>query len=158
MREYIVSALILLCVSASSAQTVAAGWKVITDSKGFCQIAVPPEWALLGDNSGAAVFRDATTGIAVVTAQPGQAFKPLTASLLKMIGVPKEKIFENTVKRIFYQDKTSKNSEDPNAFSASVPASGSTCSCHVAVLPSVSEEVAKTIALSLGPAPEKSKT
>jgi hypothetical protein len=44
--------------------------------------------------------------------------------------------------------------EDPNAYSASVPGKAGTCSCHVVVLPSVPEETAKKIALSLGPAQE----
>jgi hypothetical protein len=158
MREYIVSALVLLCGSAASAQTVAAGWKVVKDAKGLCQIAVPAEWTLLDASTGAAVLHDAGTGIAAVTAQPGQAFQPLTANLLRVMDVPKEKMFENTAKRIFYQDKTSKNAEDPNAFSASVPGGGGSCSCHLVVLPSVPGDVAKTITLSIGPVAEKPKT
>ena len=158
MREYIVSALILLCGSAASAQTVAAGPKVVKDTKGLCQIMVPADWTFFEEKAGAAVFRDAGTGIAVVTAQPGQAFQPLTANLLRVMGVPKEKMFENSARRIFYQDKTSKNAGEPNAYSASVPGGGGTCSCHLVVLPSVPEEVARTITLSIGPVPEKSKT
>ena len=158
MREYVVSSLILLYTSAACAQTATAGWKVVRDSKSLCQIMVPPDWALMDQNSGAAVFHDAATAIAVVTAQPGQAFKPLTAPLLKVMDIPKERMFENSAKRIFYQDKVSRNSEDQNAFSASVPGNGATCSCHVVVVPGVSEQTAKTIVLSLGPAPEKDKT
>ena len=158
MREYIVSALILLCGSAASAQTVAAGSKVVKDSKGLCQIAVPADWTLLDANTGAAVFHDAGTGIAVVTAQLGQAFQPLTANLLRVMDVPKAKMFENTARRIFYQDKTSKNAGDPNAFSASVPGGGGTCSCHLVVMPSVPEEVVKAITLSIAPVAERRKT
>lgn len=154
MREYIVPTLFLLLLPVSPAQTLPAGWKVVTDSKSFCRIMVPPEWVPWADNSGAAVFRDATTAIAVVTSQPGQAFKPLPESLQKLLGIPKEKMFENTVKRLFYQEKTSRNSEDSNAYSASVPGRNGTCSCHVTFLPSVPEDIAKKIALSLGPAPE----
>jgi len=100
------------------------------------------------------VLRDATTAIAVVTSQPGQAFKALPESLQKLMDIRKEKMFENTAKRIFYQDKTSRSLEDANAFSASVPGKTGTCSCHVSFVPSVSEEIAKKIALSLGPVPE----
>jgi hypothetical protein len=155
MREHRVLTVILLWAAESSAQTVHADWKVIRDGKAHCQIAVPPEWVPLGPQQGAAVFRDSTTAIAVVTSQPDQVFKPLTASLIKILGVPKEKMFENSATRIFYQDKTSRNPDDASAFSSSVPAGGGTCSCHVVVLPSVPEEVAKKIALSLSPVPEK---
>jgi hypothetical protein len=148
MREHIVRALFLLCLPAWS-QTAPAGWKTIKDAKAVCQISVPPDWVPLGDNAGAAVFHDSTTAIAVVTSQPGQEFKPLNATLLKIMGIPKDKMFENGTTRIFYQDKGSRNSEDPNVFSSSVPAKGGTCSSHIVALPSITEEVAKKIALSL---------
>ena len=105
--------------------------------------------------SGAATFHDATTAIAVVTSRPGQQFKPLSPALLRTIGVPKEKMFENSATRIFFQDKTTRNPNDTSSFSASVPAKDGTCSCHVVVLPSIPEDVAKKIALSLSPVLER---
>jgi len=146
--------LFLSLLASAMAQTTPAGWKLLKDSKGVCQIAVPPDWEPLPETTGAAMFHDATTAIAVVTSQAGQVFKPLTETLQKLFGIRKDKLFENTARRIFYQDKISKRSEDPNAYSASVPGKGGTCSCHVVVLPSVPEETAKKIALSLGPTPE----
>jgi hypothetical protein len=154
MRKEVVLTLLLLLVSPTWAQSVPTGWKVVKDSKSACQIAVPSEWVPWADNTGAAVFQDTTTAIAVVTSQPGQTFKPLTEALQKSFGIPKEKMFENTAKRIFYQDKTSSHSEDPNAYSASVPGNGGTCSCRVVFLPSISQETAKKIVLSLGPVTE----
>jgi len=154
MREYIVSALFLLFVLPASAQTVPAGWKVVKDSKAACQIAVPPEWAPLSESGGAAVFHDPATAIAVVTSQPGQTFKPLTEAQLKTFDIPKEKMFENSAKRIFYQDRVSTGSEDPNAFSAMVPGKGGSCSFHLVFVPSITEEIARKIALSLGPVTE----
>lgn len=155
MREYTVYTLFLLSVLPAAAQTVPAGWKVLRDSKGACQIAVPPDWVPLTDSSGAAVFHDATTAIAVVTSQPGQIFKPLSESQLRVFGIRKEKLFENTVKRLYYQDKTSRNGEDSNAYSGMVPGRGGTCSCHVVFVPSITEDVARKIALTLGPAAEE---
>lgn len=155
MREYIVLALVLLSRLPAQAQAVPAGWKVIQDAKAACQIAVPGEWVTLGDNNGAAVLHDATNAIAVVTSQPGQEFKPLTPAQLKTFGIPKDKMFENSARRIFYQDKSSANSDDPNAFSMSVPAKNGMCSCHVVVLPSVPEDVAKQITQTLSPVAEK---
>ena len=148
--------LFLSLLASALAQTTPACWKIVKDSKGVCQIAVPPDWDPLSENTGAAVFQDATTAIAVVTSQAGQAFKPLPETWQKLLGIRKGKLFENTARRIFYQDRISKHSEDPNAYSASVPGKAGTCSCHVVVLPSVPEETAKKIVLSLGPAQEGS--
>jgi hypothetical protein len=152
MRKQVVLSLLFFLNLPTWAQTVPAGWTLVKDSKHAYQIAVPPEWAPWTDNTGAAVFRDSTTAIAVVTSQPGQTFKPLTEPQKKSFGIATEKMFENTAKRLFYQDKTSGHSEDPNAYSASVPANGGTCSCRVLFLPSISQETAKKIVLSLGPA------
>jgi hypothetical protein len=146
--------LFLSLLASALAQTMPADWKILKDSKGVCQIAVPPDWDPLSETRGAAVFHDVRTAIAVVTSQAGQVFKPLTEALQKLLGIRKDKLFENTLKRIFYQDKISKRSEDPNAYSASVPGRGGTCSCHVVVLPDIPEETAKKIALSLGPVPD----
>jgi hypothetical protein len=153
MRACRVFALVLLGCLPGAAQTP-AGWKTVKDAKSTCQISVPPEWTPFGENNGAAMFHDASTGIAVVTSQAGQDYKPLSPGLVKSIGIAKEKLFENTATRIFYQDRTSRSQEETSAFSSSVPAKGGMCSCHVVVLPSVPEDVAKKIALSLAPAPE----
>src|SRR4051794_28797802 len=115
MRECIVPALVLLSCLPASSQVAPADWKVIRDAKSECQIAVPPEWSPFGESGGAAVLRDPTTAIAVVTSQAGQEFKPFTAAFLKTMGVPKEKIFENSATRIFYQHKTSQGPDDTNA-------------------------------------------
>ena len=155
MRERLGSTLVLLFSFTAQTQTVPAGWKIIKEGKGACQIAVPPEWVPFGEISGAAIFHDPTTAIVVVTSQPGQQFKPLSPALLRTIGVPKEKMFENSATRIFFQDKTARNPNDTSSFSASVPAQNGTCSCHVVVLPSIAEDVAKKIALSLSPALER---
>jgi len=154
MREFTIFALVLLSSLAVPAQTP-SGWKTIKEAKSMCQISVPPEWSPLGENNGAAVYKDATTAIAVVTAQPGQEFKPLTAGFIHSMSLPAAKIFENSAKRIFYQDQTSRGPDDPNTFSASVPAKNGSCSCNVRFVPSVSEDVAKKIALSLAPVTER---
>jgi hypothetical protein len=154
MREYLVPALILLFAAAVPAQVVPAGWLTIKDSKSACQMAVPPDWAPYGEKGGVAIFRDVSTAIAVVTSQPEQAFKPLPEAVQRVMGIPKEKMFENTARRVFYQDRISQNREDPNAYSIAVPGKAGTCSGHLTFLPSISEEVARKIALSLGPAAE----
>jgi hypothetical protein len=148
------SSLILLFLQPVSAQVVPAGWQVVKDTKGVCQIAVPADWSPYGESKGAAVFHDTSTAIAVVTSQPGQAFSTLPDSLQRVLDITKEKMFENSAKRVFYQDKTSGGPEDTNAYSFSVPAKGGTCSGHLTFLPSVGADVARKIALSLMPVPE----
>jgi hypothetical protein len=158
MRECIVLTLILLCLPSASSQVVPAGWQIVKDSKNACQIAVPPDWSPYGDNIGAAVFQNVSTAIATVTSQPGQVFTPLSESLQRVLDIRKETMFENSVKRVFYREQTSKNQEDPNVYSFSVPGKAGTCSGHLRSLPSVSEDVARKIAVSLGPAQPRGGT
>jgi hypothetical protein len=152
MREYIAPTLFLLLLSSLHGQTVPTGWQTVTDSKKACQVAVPADWSPYGDNVGAAVFQEVSTAIVTVTSQPAQDFTPLSESMQKLLEIPKEKMFENSPKRIFYQEQISKNKEDPNGYSFSVPGKTGTCSGHVRALPGISEEVIRKIALSLGPA------
>src|ERR1017187_7622414 len=154
MREYMVPALILFCLPPLGAQVMPAGWQLVKDSKNACQLAVPADWSPYGESRSAAVLHDMSTALAVVTSQPGQTFAPLTEFFQKVLNIRKEKLFENTPKRIFYQDKTSAQADDPNSYTFSVPGKAGTCSGHLTFLPSVPEEVARKIALSLGPAPE----
>jgi len=151
MRYFRLVALFSSLQFLAPAAPIPSGWKLIKDSKGTCQIAVPEDWTP-SESGGSAVLNDASVGIAVVTSQPGQTFKPLTESLQKLLAVRKEKMFENTVKRIFYQDKTSKGPEDPNAYSVSVPGNGGTCSSRIVFLPSIPSELARKIVLSVAPA------
>lgn len=154
MREYMISALILFSLPYLYAQGTPPGWQIVKDPKNTCQLAVPQDWSLWGESHSAAVFHDASTALAVVTSQPGQAFKPLTEFFQNVLNIPKEKLFENTVKRIFYQDKTSANPHDTNSYTFSVPAKDGTCSGHLTFLPGIKEDVARKIVFSLGPASE----
>jgi hypothetical protein len=147
----VLAILFLSLLAIAREQTPPEGWKIVKDSKGVCQIAVPPDWVALFENAGAVVLHDPTNAIAVVTSQQGQTFQPLSEALQKLLGIRKGKLFENTAKRIFYQDKVSQKPDDPNAYSVSVPGKTGTCSAHVVVLSTVPEETAKKIALSLGP-------
>jgi len=147
--------LALLCLMLlASDHTAPSAGKLIKDVKGSCQILVPENWTPSNENTGSAVLQDSSNTIAVVTSQPGQVFKPLTESMQKLMGIPKNKMFENSTKRIFYQDRVARDLTDTNAFSTMMPGKNGTCSARVVFLSSVSEETAKKIALSLGPVPE----
>jgi hypothetical protein len=136
---------------AAAAGTTPAGWKTIKDSKGLCQIAVPADWTAGAENSGSAVLQDASVAIAVVTSQPGQTYRPLSDAMLKMMDIPKDKLFENSATRIFYKDRTGRDASEPSALSVMAPGKGGTCSSRVVFLSSVPEETARKIAVSVGP-------
>ncbi len=148
------AAVLLSLLAGVSVETPPAGWKIVKDSRGLCQIVVPSDWDEISAAAGAAVLHDTATAVAVVTSQPGQAFKPLSESLQRLLGIPKAALFENSPRRIFFQDKVSKRSGDPNVYDSSVPARSGTCSCHVAALPSIPGDTAKKIILSLQPVEE----
>jgi len=144
-----VSALFFLVAAAAGG--VPEGWKTIKDSKGLCQIAVPADWTPGAENTGSAVFQDASVAIAVVTSQPGQTYRPLSDAMLKLMNIPKDKLFENSATRLFYQDRTGRDSSEPSALSVMAPGKGGACSSRVVFLPTVPEETAKKIAVSVGP-------
>jgi hypothetical protein len=145
---------LILFVPAIEAQIVPTGWQIIKDSKSVCQIAVPSDWTPYRESAGAAMFTDSSTAMAVVTSQPDQPFRPLPESVLRVIDVPKARVFENSAKRIFYQDKVSKSPQEVNSYSFSVPGKTGTCSGHLNFIPTIAEDLARKIALSLGPATE----
>lgn len=151
MREYIIASLILFFMPLLPAQTVPDGWQIVKDSKNACRIAVPADWSLYGETQSAAIFQDSTTALAIVTSQPGQEFHPLPENLLRVLDIPQGKLFENSATRIFYQDRRSSGPGDPTSYSFSVPSKSGTCSGHLTFLSSISEELARKIALSLAP-------
>ena len=106
MKYFGVFGLLCLMLSAASDDKAPSATKVIKDVKGSCQILVPENWTPSNENTGSAVLQDSSNTIAVVTSQPGQVFKPLTESMQKLMRIPKNKMFENSAKRIFYQDKS----------------------------------------------------
>jgi hypothetical protein len=151
MRRMLDCVLLAALAASASAQAVQDGSKVVRDAKVACQITVPSDWVPFNEGSGAAVFHDATTAIAVVTSQPGQTFKPLTENQLRMLGIARDKIFENSAKRLFYQDRTAATPDDSNALSVMVPGKDGTCSSHIVFARDIPQETAKKIVLSVGP-------
>src|SRR5689334_12910407 len=131
MREHIVFTLFLLSAWTGATQNVPAGWKIVKGAKGSCQVAVPPDLTPYGYGTGPAVVHDATSGRTVGHSQAGQKFKPFTESQLNILDISRDKVFESSAKRLFYRDRTSRNSDQPNAYSVMTPGHGGTCSSHV---------------------------
>jgi hypothetical protein len=156
MREYAIAALILLNLPLA-AQVAPSNWQIVKDSKNLCQLAVPPDWALYGESHSAAVLHDASTALVVITSQPGQDFAPLSDRLRSTLNLGKDKLFENTANRIFYEDKSSAHAADPKWYTFSVPGKNGTCSGKLTFLPSLPDDLARQIVFSLGPAAETHK-
>ena len=156
MREYAIAVLILLNLPLA-AQVAPSGWQIVKDSNNACQLAVPPDWSLYGESHSAAVLHDASIALVVVTSQPGQAFAPLSERLKSILNISKEKLFENTANRIFYEDKSSAHAADPKWYTFSVPGKSGTCSGKLNFLPSLPDDLARQIVFSLGPALEPHK-
>jgi hypothetical protein len=154
MRYFGAFALFALLLLEAAPESPPSGWKVLKDLSGDCQITVPDVWESSSDQAGWAVLRDAATAIAAVMSQPDQAFRPLPDSLVKLLGIPRERVFENSAKRVYYQDKVAGKSSSTNAFIVMVPGKVGTCSARVAFLPEVPEETARKIALSVSPVPQ----
>jgi len=146
-----VAALSFLVAATAAAASIPAGWQTVKDSKGLCQIAVPANWTPAAENTGSAVYQDASVAIAVVTSQPGQAYRPFSDTMLKLMNISRDKLFENSATRIFYQDRTGRDPNEPNALSVMTPGKSGACSSRVVFLGTVPEETAKKIALSVGP-------
>jgi hypothetical protein len=156
MREYAIAVLILLNLPLA-AQVAPSGWQIVKDSKNACQLAVPPDWSLYGESHSAAVLHDASTALVVITSQPGQDFAPLSDRLRSTLNLGKDKLFENTANRIFYEDKSSAHAADPKWYTFSVPGKNGTCSGKLTFLPSLPDDLARQIVFSLGPAAETHK-
>jgi hypothetical protein len=156
MREYTIAVLILLNTPLA-AQVVPSGWQIVKDSRNACQLAVPPDWSMYGESRSAAVLHDTSTALVVITSQPGQAFAPLTERLKSILNIIKEKLFENTASRIFYEDNSSAHPADPKWYTFSVPGKNGTCSGHLTFLPSLQDDLARQIVFSLGPVVETHK-
>jgi hypothetical protein len=77
--------------------------------------------------------------------------------LKSILNISKEKLFENTASRIFYEDKASAHPADPKWYTFSVPGKNGTCSGHLTFLPSLPDDLARQIVFSLGPVVETHK-
>jgi hypothetical protein len=145
MKLLAISGLLLMVSGMAAAQTVPAGWKILKDEKGLCQIAVPPDWIPNPRSPGVASLKNTQNEVDVNS--DTDTTVPLAPSIQKMLHVIK--MFENTSQRVFYSFDRGRNSQQ---FSERVPRPGGTCTMSVTFVPPTTEETAKKIALSLGPA------
>ena len=148
MQTLLTSGLLLALCGMAAAQTVPAGWNIIKDDKGACQAAIPPGWAP-GSQPGTAYPKDMMDGSVVVSSDVNR-LQPMPEFLQQS---EVDQMIENTDKRVFYSEKASAFSKN-RLYHDTVPGKNGKGRCHatVAFLPSkVKDEIAKQIALSIGP-------
>jgi len=145
MQPLLTSGLLLALCGMAAAQTIPAGRSVIKDGKGVCQAAVPPDWGA-GTQAGTAHVKNMLEGMLVVTSDVDR-LQPMPEAVQKMLA---DQMIENTNQRVFYSNKSGANSQ----YHASVSAKGGKGRCHATVTfqpAKVKDEIAKQIALSIGP-------
>jgi hypothetical protein len=138
-----------LALLAAAAQTSPAGWKVIKDQRGTCQVAVPPDWIPSTRNPGVASAKDVLEGMVVVTGD-SQRLKPIPESMQKVMKI--EKLYENTDKRVVYMTHIARDAKDSSSLSVAVPAQSGSCMTQVTYRSTISDDLAKKIAFTVGPA------
>ena len=95
-----ISCAAMLAASAASAQTVPAGWQVVKDNKGLCQMAVPADWTpdKLVKSFVVSADKKSSAGIHPLAPNANYAQSMATAKQL-MIPI---KVFEDTPSRTWY--------------------------------------------------------
>jgi len=145
MQPLCTSGLLLALCGMAAAQTVPAGWNILKEKGGACQAAIPPDWAP-GSEPGMAHVKNMLEGMVVVSSDVDR-LQPMPEAVQKSLV---DQMIENTNQRVFYLNKTG----DSKQYHVSVPGKGGKGRCHATVTfqpPKVKDEIAKQIALSIGP-------
>jgi hypothetical protein len=146
MRWSVGAAALLSVSSCVYAQDDPSGWKVIKDSRGHCQFAVPADWVpdrlmksfqMSADTTASAVASSAATG----------PFAEV-AGMAKQMMVPKKTI-EDSVKRLGYVYETSGGAQKGKTeWYVAVP-TAPVCAMQIDFKGAAMEDIVKKIALSL---------
>ena len=99
------TAAVLIFMGVAVAQQVPAGWKVMKSERGTCQVAVPSDWAVDNDFSTA---NDPKKLVSVTILHEQDAkMGPSESDAMRIAAYTPIKVFENTSKRVFLEDKVS---------------------------------------------------
>jgi len=123
-----------------------AGWKVIHDKSGACQISVPGDWNVPKDSSWIGQA-PADQGDVQLASQPGRTVKPFSEMSQKALMV--DKMIENTPKLVFYSNAPTKSDRPLTPYRASVPGKDGTCVAMFTARAGVSQEMVKKIVATL---------
>jgi hypothetical protein len=131
------------------ADSIPAGWIVLQDMKGVCQIGAPGDFKPDGTFKG--LGKGPGDAIEVqVTSSPG-AVKPINESVGKMMNI--DKFVDNTAQRVFYVAKPNKvkDGRTITAWTVKIPRDTGNCFATITVVPGGQEDLVKKIAATIGP-------
>lgn len=149
MKHFLTGALTL--AATASAASVPAGWTPVKDVQGACQVAVPRDFKANYPTLPSLVkSADGKIDVQVVN-QPGKTVTPLDSAAQKVLGV--DKVFDNTPQRVFYSNKPANFAgTEVTSWHVRVPGSNSVCFATITMRAGASEDTAKKIAATIGPA------
>ena len=138
-------------VPAASAASIPAGWTTIKDSKGACQAGIPPDFKPNPNFKGLGEGPGQVISIQIVS-QAGAKVRPLNDLAQKAVRV--DKMFDNTNDKLFYSTGPLKgfDGKTSTGWHITVTGNGGTCAGIITLLPGASEDLARKIADTLGPA------
>jgi hypothetical protein len=145
----------LIFMGMSVAQPVPAGWKVMKSEKGTCQVAVPGGWAV--DNEFNTAQDPKKLVSATIVHERDATMGPSESDAMRIVAYTPIKVFENTSKRVFLEDKVSPLGpgwpSPGRKFVAFVPqTSKGICQTRVMLKSGGTEALAKQVALTVSPA------
>jgi hypothetical protein len=134
-----------------SAASIPAGWTTIKDLKGACQAGIPPDFKPNPNFKGLGEGPGQVISIQLVS-QAGGTVKPLNDMTQKIVKV--DKMFENSTSKLFYSTAPLKGHDGKTStgWHITVTGNGGTCTAEITLLPGASEDLARKIADTLGPA------
>jgi hypothetical protein len=141
-----VSAAALVGAFALHAQEVPGGWKVIKDSRGHCQFAVPADWVPDTLSKSFLISADGKSSAVASSAAAGP-FAGVTATA-KQLMIPK-KTMEDSGKRLWYLYETEIDTQQGRTEWYVAVATDPVCSMQISFKGAGMEDIAKKIALSL---------
>jgi len=139
----------LLGAGVASAQTVPAGWQVVKERLGRCQIAVPPDWKpdtlvksflIAGDKKGNAVIH--------ALAPDANYAREMATAKLMMIPL---KVFEDTATRTWYSIARA-NGKPGSSWYVATNGGGQICTSQIEFDDPAFEATAKKIVDTIGKA------
>jgi len=138
----------ILLAGAASAQTVPAGWKVVTDRQKLCQVAVPADWTPDSLVKSFVVSPDKKSTVVVHGLAAGTDYKTMTDTSKKLM--PPVKIFAETATKLWYEEPPTPGKNRTSWYFAIGGAQ--VCNAEVQFEGAGMEDTAKKIVASLGPA------
>lgn|ERR1035438_7358547 len=137
---------VLLLAGTAAAQTVPAGWKVVTDNQKLCQIAVPADWTPDTLVKSFQMSPDKKSNAVVHALRAGTDFKSMVNTAKQLF--PPVKVFEESATKVWYEKAPS--STKPNETDWYFAIGGSqVCNAEVTFEGAAMQDTAKKIVASL---------